>query len=138
MNKVWDLVSGKRIRPAQAPALVFGEGISNQVTIDAANNKINDYDEDFQKAAFFLVDAISDSELLSVTTVTDDPITIWNKLQQKFARKSEMGKSAAQKGLLHFANLETEIPEETICNRANDTRLHYPDYACFSAILPTS
>ena len=56
-----------------------------------------------------------DSWPLAVTSVLDDPIAIWNKLQQKFARKSEMGKSAAQKALLNFQHLETETADETIC-----------------------
>lgn len=93
---------------------MFGEGVSNQEVIDAAKKRIEDYEEAYNKAACFLVESICGSQLLSVTTVLDDPIGTWNKLQQKFAKKSGMGQSVAQKFLLHFQHLETETTEENI------------------------
>ena len=38
----------------------------------------------------------------------------WNKLQQKFARRSEMGQQTAQMALLHFQHMETETADDTI------------------------
>ena len=51
---------------------------------------------------------------MAITTVLDDPIAIWTKLQQKFARVSELGKSAAQKALFQFQHQEIETAEDTI------------------------
>ena len=61
-----------------------------------------------------LAESISDSEILSVTFVLEDPIAVWNKLQQKFARRSEMGQEAAQMALLQSQHVETETANETI------------------------
>ena len=46
-NRVWDLVLGKRTRPSPAPAAIvaFGTGNSKQVVIDAANKKLDDFDD---------------------------------------------------------------------------------------------
>ena len=118
MNKVWDLVSERRLRPARPRAHSRDEEDLSQAdiaTTKIAADKYDAYEKDFNKAACLLVESISDSQLLTVTSVLDDPIAIWNKLQQKFARKSEMGKSAAQKALLNFQHLETETADETIC-----------------------
>ena len=114
VNRVWDLVSGKRTRPNPAPALVFGEGGTNQDAIDVANKKIDDFEDAYNKAACLIAESISDAEILSVTTVLEDPVATWNKLQQKFARRSEMGQEAAQMALLHFQHVETETADETI------------------------
>ena len=114
VNRVWDLVSGKRTRPNPVPALVFGEGVTNQDAIDAATKKIDDFEDAYNKAACLIAESISDTEILSVTSVLEDPVATWNKLQQKFARRSEMGQEAAQMALLHFQHVETETADETI------------------------
>ena len=110
-------MSERRIRPAQ-PSTASDEEVLSPAAIATAKiaaDKFDAYEDDFNKAACLLVESISDPQLLSVTTVLHDPIAIWTKLQQKFARKSEMGKSAAQKALLTFQHLETETADETIC-----------------------
>ena len=99
-------------RPRRGEEDLSPEGIAT-AKIDA--DKLDAYEEDFNKAACLLVESISDSQLLAVTFVLDDPIAIWNKLQQKFARKSEIGKSAAPKAFLNFQHLETETADKTIC-----------------------
>ena len=115
VNRFWDLVSGKRTRPNPAPAAIGAFGIdSNQLAIDAANKKLDDFDDTYNKAACLLVESISDSEIISVTSVLEDPVAVWNKLQQKFARRSEMGQEAAQMALLQFQHVETETANETI------------------------
>ena len=111
-------VNERRPCPARPRAYSRDEEILSPEDIAAekiAANKFDAYEEDYNKTACLLVESISDSQLPTVTSVLDDPIAIWNKLQQKFARKSEMGKSAAQKALLNFQHLETEIADETIC-----------------------
>ena len=78
MNRVWDLVSGKRTRPNPAPAAIiaFGTGNSNQDAIDAANKKLDDFDDAYNKAACLLAESISDSEILSVTSVLEDHVGV--------------------------------------------------------------
>lgn len=114
VNKVWDLVSGKSIRPPRAPALSFGEDVTNQSIIYEANKKISEYEEAAARASCFLAESISDSELLPVRAILDNPVAVWQKLQQKFARTSEMGRETAQKDFFHFQHLETETADETI------------------------
>ena len=118
VNRVWDLVSETRLRPMRPPALIFGQEGPTPAAVDEAKIAADNYDayeQDRNKAACLLVESISDTQLLTVTSVLSDPVAIWKKLQQKFARKSEMGKSAAQKALLNFQHLETETADETIC-----------------------
>ena len=121
VNKVWDLVSERRSCPPRPRAYSRRDNDENLSPENTTAEKIvfdkfDAYKEDYNKAACLLVESISDSQLLTVTSVLDDPIAIWNKLQQKFARKSEMGKFAAQKALLNFQHLETETADETICS----------------------
>ena len=77
-----------------------------------APNKYDKHLEDYTRAACLLAESISDAELVAITTVLDDPVAIWTKLQRKFARVSELGKSAAQKALFQFQHLEIETAEE--------------------------
>ena len=46
--------------------------------------------EDYTGAACLLAESISAAELVAITTVLDDPVAIWTKLQRKFARVSEL------------------------------------------------
>ena len=117
VNNVWDIVSEDRLKPARPQALIFGDEAATSEAIVSSKNAADKYDAyiaDFRKAACLLVEAISDSQLSGMQNIMDDPIVLWKKLQQKFARKSEMGKSSAQKALLSFAHMETESADETI------------------------
>ena len=111
VNRVWDVVSGRRTRPNPAPALVFGEGVTNQPAIDAAIKRLDDFEDAYNKAACLIAESISDTEILSVTAVLEDPVATWEKLEQKFGRRSEMGQEAAQMALLHFQHVETETAD---------------------------
>ena len=85
--------------------------------VEATQKEADKYDAyvaDFRKAACLLVESISDPQLSSMPNAMEDLVMLWKKLQQKFARKSEMGKSSAHKSLLSFAHIETETAEETI------------------------
>ena len=62
--------------------------------------------------------AISDTEILTVTDVLDDPIKTWAALSKKCQRKSKMEAEAAHMALLQFKRSETEIADDTI------TRFH--------------
>ena len=108
VNRVWDLVSGKRVRPNPAPAeIVAAAGIVNQANIDSANKKLDDFEDAYNEAAWLITESISDSEIYSVHSVLEDPVATWNKIKEKFARRSEMA-------LLHFQHIETETANDTI------------------------
>ena len=105
INKVWDIVNEDRITPPRRRAHELGEEVATQEAIVAATTAADKYDkylEDYTRAARLLAESISDAELVAITTVLDDPVAIWTKLQRKFARVSELGKSAAQKALFQF------------------------------------
>ena len=50
---------------------------------------------------------ISDSEILAVSDVIDNPTETWAALSQKYAKKSKMEKEAAHMALLQFEHIET-------------------------------
>ena len=106
-QRVWDLVSGKRIRPNATlePVGTFGAPPTNQAEIEAANTKLNEFEDDCDKAACLISESISDVEILFVASVLEDPAATWDKLQQKFACRSEMGQQTAQMALLHFQHM---------------------------------
>ena len=115
-HRVWDLVSGKRVRPNAAPEPVgtLGAPPTNQTEIEAANTKMDEFEDACNKAACLISESISDAEILFVASVLEDPVATWDKLQQKFARRSEMGQQTAQMALLHFQHMETETADDTI------------------------
>ena len=115
-NEVWDLVSGKRTRPNAISDHVgiFGSPPTNQAAIDSANQKLDDSEDACKRAVCLIFESILDAEILSVSTVLEDPVATWNKLQQKIACMSEMGHQEAQMALLHFQHMETETTDETI------------------------
>ena len=115
-HRLWDLVSGKRVRPNAAPEPVgtFGAPPTNQTEIEAANTKLDAFEDACNKAACLISESISDAEILFVASVLEDPVATWDKLQQKFARRSEMGQQTAQMALLHFRHMETETADDTI------------------------
>ena len=44
----------------------------------------------------------------------EDPVATWEKLEQKFERRSEMGQEAAQMAVLHFQHVETITRYEAV------------------------
>ena len=113
VNEVWDLVNGNRIRPPSPPDLILGASGNRQIVDEATKNSA-DFQKASNRACCFLTDSISDSIIMSVPSVLTDLAATWKKLQQKFARKSEMGYEAAQKAFLQFEHQESETAEETI------------------------
>ena len=115
VNNVWDIVNEDRLRPSITTSHLFAATDADDV--EAATKEADKYDAymaDSRKAACLLVESISDHQLSSTAHCMEDPVVLWKKLQQKFARKSEMGKSSAQRAPLSFAHIETETAEETI------------------------
>ena len=66
------------------------------------------------RASCLIAAAISDSEILAVSDVIDNPTETWVALSRKYARKSKMEKEAAHTALLQFEHIETESANETI------------------------
>ena len=102
VNKVWDIVDERRIRPPRPSGHEMGVEVATLEAISAATIAADKYDrylEEYTRAACLLAESISDTKLVAITTVLDDPVAIWTKLQRKFARVSELGKSVAQKAL---------------------------------------
>ena len=113
-NKVWDIVNEQRIRP---PRPVSGEEVATLEAIAAPTIVADTYDkylDDVNRAACLLAESISDPVLDGLTSILGDPVAVWKKLERKFARVSELGKSAAQKALFQFQHLEIETAEDTI------------------------
>ena len=63
VNRVWDLVSGTRRRPNPAldPVIVCGEAHAYQAAINAANKKLDAFEDAYLKAACLIADSISDT-----------------------------------------------------------------------------
>ena len=53
------------------------------------------YSDPFRRADVAHLALRTQQEILSVTFFLEDPVAVWNKIQQKFARRSEMGQEAA-------------------------------------------
>ena len=116
VNNVWDIVEGSRNRPPPPPVLRLATSSAggNEDLVKEANKQIAEFQGAANRAVCFLAESISDSILLPVTNILADPAATWKKLQQKFARKSELEHEAAQKAFLSFQHQETESAEETI------------------------
>ena len=84
VNKVWDIVNEDRIKPPRSEVHELGEEVATPEAIAAAITAADKYDrylEDYTRAAYLLAELISDAELVAITTVLDDPVAIWTKLQ---------------------------------------------------------
>ena len=81
-HRVWDLVSGKRIRPNAAPEPVgtFGAPPTNQAEIEAANTKLDEFEDACNKAACLISESISHAKIMFVAGVLEDLAATWDKL----------------------------------------------------------
>ena len=115
-NNLWELVTEDRECPRRPRRLDQG---AVQTTQDVSDRKdmADTYDAymvDYNKAAVIICESISDKEMQSCSMIMDDPVLLWDKLQKKFSRKSEAGRSNAQRALLVFEHFEHETAEDTI------------------------
>ena len=115
-HNVWDLVIGKEVKPPDAPAEIKNATgtVTNRPAITDANLQIRNYSNGFKQAASIISESISDSQIYTVQTTLEDPIQTWQKLQDKFARRSIMERDASQMLLLNFQHMETESANQTI------------------------
>ena len=107
---------GTRVRPNPAPTavVVAGAAHANQAEITAANKEIAAFEDAYMRAPCLIAATISDTEILAVSDVIDNPTATWAALSRKYARKSKMEKEAAHMALLQFEHTETESANETI------------------------
>ena len=116
VHRVWDLVLGTRIclDPAPAAVVVLGQAHANQAEITAANKEITAFEDAYMRASCLIAAAISDTEILAISDVIDNPTATWAVLSRKYAKKSKMEKEATHMALLRFEHIETESANETI------------------------
>ena len=79
VNKVWDIVNEDRIRPPRLAVYELGVEVATPEAIAAASAATDKYDrylEDYTKAACLLAESISNTEVVAITTVLDDPVAI--------------------------------------------------------------
>ena len=58
---------------------------STQIT--ATNKKITEFEDAYLRASCLIAASISDTEILAVTDVLEDPVATWAALSRKYARK---------------------------------------------------
>ena len=105
----WRLVTGTEAVPSiTAPSGTRSAGTAATVVIRVAWVKKRD------RAAALLITSISDEELHTVQAVDEDPVAIWNRLKEKFERRSEAEAESAQMSLLDFAHRKGETANSTI------------------------
>ena len=83
VNKVWDIVNEDRIRPPRPAVHELGVEVATPEAIAAASAAADKYDrylEDYTRAACLPAESFSDTELVAITTILDDPVAIWTKL----------------------------------------------------------
>ena len=105
----WRLVSGTKAEPpATAPP-----GAGSARTVAALIIKAR-WVKKRDRAAALLITSISDEELHTIQAVDEDPVAIWNRLKEKYERRSEAEAETAQMSLLDFAHREGETSNSTI------------------------
>ena len=105
----WRLVTAVELMPPDAaPA---GSTDAQQA---AALLTRKSWDKRQDRAAAILITSISDEESHTVQAVDEDPVQIWNRLREKFERRSEAEAETAQMNLLDFAHREGETANATI------------------------
>ena len=105
----WRLVTEVELMPpAAAPAGSTVAQLAAAILTRASWDKRRD------RAAAILITSISDEESHTVQAVDEDPVQIWNRLREKFERRSETEAETAQMNLLEFAHREGETANATI------------------------
>ena len=87
---------------------------SNIAVVNAAQLLRTSWLKRADRASALLITSISDEELHTVQAVDEDLVAIWNRLKEKFERKSEAEAESAQMSLLDFAHREGETANTTI------------------------
>ena len=104
----WRLVTGDDTQPVPpVPAASNAERNAVNLTIQAWAKRRD-------RAAAVLVTSVSDEESHTIHAVDDDPVAIWERLREKFERRSEAEAETAQMQLLDFAHKEDETANAMI------------------------
>ena len=98
----WGLVSAIDLVPAAAtPENTNAERIAINLTIAVWTRKRD-------RAAALLITSVSDEESHVIHAVEDNPVEIWDRLKEKFERRSEAEAETAQLQFLDFTHKEGE------------------------------
>ena len=105
----WELVTGAELQPlATAPV-----GADAPVQLAAVALR-KSWEKRRDGASAAIVTSISDEELHVIHGIDDDPVATWNRLREKFERRSEAEAESAQMSLLDFAHREGETANAMI------------------------
>ena len=105
----WQTMIGVELQPAAtAPAG------ADAAAITAALALRQSWDRRHERAAAVLVTSIADEELHTITSIDEDPIAIWTRLQEKFVRRSEAEAESSFMQFLDFTHTESETTNEMI------------------------
>ena len=116
INKLWDVVIDDVDIPPQVRKLDHGiaQTVEEVEIRKKATDAYDEYTEKVTRAGIIISESISDKILRSFSTIMHDPVQLWEKLEKKFARTSQAGRSSARRDLLSFEHHENETAEETI------------------------
>ena len=101
----WRMVTAVELMPPDA-----APADSTVAQQSAARLTRASWDKRRDRAAAILITSISDEESHTVLAVDEDPVEIWNRLREKFERRSEAEAETAQMNILDFAHREGERP----------------------------
>ena len=101
----WRMITGAEvIPPATAPVGSTGAERTASLALRAS----------WDRAAAILITSISDDEIHTVQAVDEDPVQIWERLREKFERRSEAEAETAHMQLMDFTYREGESANATI------------------------
>lgn len=105
----WELVTGAELQPpATAPARVDAAAVAAALALRKSWDRRNN------ASSAVLITSISDEELHTVHGLDDYPPQIWDRLREKFDRRSEAEAETAFMSFLDFAHMESETADELI------------------------
>ena len=110
-----DLTLGIGARPGPPPALTQRDGaIMNQAQIDAVLKSIEKWDKSKRRACSMIMQSIQDDQAVNYIVEQDDPVKLWKKIHEKYARISTAAGDAATENFMAFAHILEETADETI------------------------
>lgn len=115
-NDLWDLVNDDIDIPAKLRKLEL-DAVQTEEETEIRKKATEMYDTYAKKvirAAFIISESISDTILSEFSSDIRDPVKLWKNLEKKFARKSQAGRSSAQRELHNFEHNEHETADQTI------------------------
>ena len=110
-----DLTLGTEARPGPPPAPTQRDGaITNQAQIDAVLKSIEKWDKSKRRACSMIMQSIQDDQAVNYIVEQDDPVELWKKIHEKYARISTAAGYAATENFMAFAHILEETADETV------------------------